>query len=75
MDQYLTIEQINNINNNIKLLYTKIKDYKDIIINIQNEIEDNKNILIHNCNHNPKIDYNNRGEHTEYYCSICKMDL
>lgn len=60
--------KINNEYIEINILKNKIKFHDDNIKNI-------KKILLNNCNHVKEINHDSYNEHTEYYCSKCKLDL
>lgn len=72
---YLTINQVEDINNEINEEITKIKILQTIIQNSKKNIEKMKKILKEKCNHIRIKDYNIISEHSEYYCSVCSTSL
>jgi hypothetical protein len=72
---YLTIEQIKDIISDINSMNNLLYHLEDQVKNVRQIIENKKNFLITNCKHDIQINRHAYGEHTEFYCSICKMDL
>ncbi len=75
MENYLNVEQIKELQNLIQIKYDDIIELKKIIEKKYTEINQIKDHLINFCNHNKQIDTGSRGEHTEYYCTICQMNF
>jgi N-acetylglutamate synthase-like GNAT family acetyltransferase len=72
---YLTLEQIKSTINDINYMHNLIYQLEDQIKNMRQIIENKKDFLIANCKHDVQINRHAYSEHTEFYCTICKMDL
>lgn len=75
MRHYLSIDEINEINQEIIQESWKIVMLENEIIKMKKNIEDKKNYIYNYCHHNKQIDCSINGEHTEFYCNKCGMSL
>ncbi len=72
---FLTLEQINQIKTNINCMYKLLYDLENQTKMIRQIIDNEKMILHKHCNHNKEIDRTSYNDHTEFYCSVCGVDL
>jgi hypothetical protein len=71
----LTIKEINNIKNEIELTNSKIYKMQQEIKNLNKHLNNYYNILKNGCDHNKVINHTMTDERTQYYCTICDIDL
>ena len=75
MSNYLSDQEIETIKNEINKDYNYLRHLEIQVKKISTDIQNKKDFLVKNCRHNKLIDRTNSGEHTEYYCDRCGMDL
>jgi len=72
---FLSIKEINNIKNEIELTNSKIYKIEQEIKTLEQNITNYHNILKNGCNHNKVINHMMTDEKTQYYCTVCDIDL
>jgi hypothetical protein len=75
MSGFLSNDEIIKIKEEINLEYKKIYEIEKYIKQIKETIENKKEYLLNNCQHNKKIDRIVFSEHTEFYCDKCGLSL
>ena len=71
----LSFEQINDIKEEMNTMHNLLYQLENQVKTVRQIINNKKDYLMKNCNHNKQIDYNSCSEHTEYICSICGIYL
>ena len=72
---FLSITEINNIKNEIELTNIKIYKMEQEIKTLEQNIINCQNILKLECDHNKVVNHTMSDERTQFYCTICNIDL
>ena len=75
MSRDLDTNDIKNYLMEIDHTFKKIHAMKNNIKEMENYINNIKELLKKNCDHNKIIDITAQNEHTEYVCSKCQQNL
>lgn len=75
MSQYLDTNDIQNYLMEIDHTFKKIDAMKNSIKEMENYINNIKELLKKNCDHNKIIDITSYNERTQYVCSKCQQYL